>query len=206
MRPTSPLFSSRVPGQLGLVVLAERVSPGVFEVFGVDLAGDARVASGIGQRTRRPRQRQASRGGAVQKDAGSGSGGRGRPSGSGVGAVGLGLASAAAGAEGVSGGGDPARAVSGDSAPQPPVRRNLPDGRANMAGGVNTQHAPRVRAGAMGVDRQASDRPIGHADRRLDTRGGCRRREAWIPGGGRYTGARRARRRSRVEFKWEWRQ
>ena len=39
-----------------------------------------------------------------------------------------------------------------------------------MMGGVNTQHDPRVRAGAMGVDRQPSNRPIGDADRRLDAR------------------------------------
>ena len=45
-----------------------------------------------------------------------------------------------------------------------------------MTGGVNTQHDTRIRAGAMGWARQPSNRPIGHADRRLDSRGAAFRR------------------------------
>ncbi len=41
-----------------------------------------------------------------------------------------------------------------------------------MTGGVNTQHGTRIRAGAMGLARQPSNRPIGHADRRPDARAG----------------------------------
>ncbi len=76
-----------------------------------------------------------------------------------------------------------------------------------MTGSVNTQHDPRVRAGAMGVSRQPSNRPIGHADRRLDARAGgiqavvAAERLGFL--GGRYVGDLETQRRSRVEFKWE---
>ena len=63
-------------------------------------------------------------------------------------------------------------AVSGHSASHPPVRRDLPKGRTDMSGRGNGQYDDRIRARAMVVDRQPSNRPIGHADRRLDFRGG----------------------------------
>ncbi len=54
---------------------------------------------------------------------------------------------------------------------------------------------------SMGVDRQPSNRSIGHADRRPSGRhsGGCCRGFF----GGYYAGCRETRRRSRAEFKWE---
>ena len=41
-----------------------------------------------------------------------------------------------------------------------------------MTGRGNGQYDDRIRTRAMVVDRQPSNRPIGHADRRLDARGG----------------------------------
>lgn len=43
--PSGFCLGSRVPRQLGLVVLAGRLVLGMFEVFGVNLVGDARVGS-----------------------------------------------------------------------------------------------------------------------------------------------------------------
>ena len=72
----------------------------------------------------------------------------------------------------IGGGGDPAWTVSGHSASHPAVRRDLPKGRTDMTGRGNGQYDGRNRTRAMVVYRQPSNRPIGHADRRLDSRGG----------------------------------
>ena len=46
MRRAAPLFSSRLPGQIGLVVAADRVSSGLFEAIRVGLVGDPGVGFG----------------------------------------------------------------------------------------------------------------------------------------------------------------
>ena len=63
------------------------------------------------------------------------------------------------------------RGVSSDPAPHQPVRRDLPKGRTDMTGRGNGQYDDRIRTRAMAVNRQPSNRPIGHANHRLDFRG-----------------------------------
>ena len=65
MRPTNPVFGSRLAGQIGLLVLADRISPRVFEVFRGRLVGDCGVGFGHWLAPGGPKGPRAGRGAVV---------------------------------------------------------------------------------------------------------------------------------------------
>ena len=77
-----------------------------------------------------------------------------------------------------------------------------------MTDGVNTQHDPRVRAGAMGVPGTPPAGSNDHQNRRLSVEfvgsmEAANPEDLGFLGGGRYDGGRETRRCSRAEIKWE---